>query len=126
MTQDASKVQNGTLKCTGTNNAGLKFDARKVGNIYDEFDTLIKTVNKYINFEEIPGYAFGVKNEKLKFATVKVVLHNANFIDPLREPILNLMRHVRPIVTSHDVKLSLDFLIPLEYDEDLEVVEWDV
>lgn len=127
MTQDASKVQNGTLKCTGTNDAGLKFDARKVGHIYKEFDNLIKTINKYINFEGIMGYAFGVKNEKLKFAIVKVVLRDANDIKSIKKPVIDIMKHLRPVITAHDVKLSLKFLVPLEFDEyDYDVVEWDV
>lgn len=129
MVQDATKVQNGTLKCTGTNDAGLKFDARTVGNIYKEFDTLIKTVNKYINSSGILGYAYGDKSEKYKYATVIIMLHDVRDIETLKKPVLNLIKAVRSLITAHDVEVDLKFETPLtctEWVTDNETVEWDV
>lgn len=127
MVEDSTKIYNGTIKATGTNNTELDFDARKVGNIYNEFDTLVKTINKYINSSGILGYAFSSINEKLKFATIRIVLHNLQDADSLRKPVLNLMKSVRSLVTAHDVKLNLEFIFPIDYTlYKRETVEWDV
>lgn len=128
MVEDNTKIQNGTLNCTGTNDTELDFDARKVGNIYNEFDTLVKTINKYINSSGILGYAYGDKSEKYKYATVIIMLHDVNDIETLKKPVLNLIKAVRSLITAHDVEVELQFKTPLTYTEwnDGETVEWDV
>lgn len=128
MVEDSTKIYNGTIKATGTNNTELDFDARKVGHIYKEFDTLVKTINKYINSSGILGYAHGDKSEEYKHATVVIVLHDVNDIDTLKKPVLKLIKAVRSLITAHDVEVDLQFKTPLTYTEwnDGETVEWDV
>lgn len=129
MVEDNTKIQNGTLNCTGTNDTSLEFDARTVGGIYKEFDTLVKTINKYINSSGILGYAYGDKSEKYKYATITIVLHDVNDIETLKKPVLNLIKAVRSLITAHDVELNLQFETALtctEWVEDGETVEWDV
>lgn len=129
MVEDNTKIQNGTLNCTGTNDTSLEFDARTVGGIYKEFDTLVKTINKYINSSGILGYAYGDKSEKYKYATIIIMLHDVNDIETLKKPVLNLIKAVRSLITAHDVELNLQFETALtctEWVEDSETVEWDV
>ena len=134
MVEDNTKIQNGTLNCTGTNDTSLDFDARTVGGIYKEFDTLVKTINKYLNSSGILGYAYGDKSEKYKYATITIVLHDVNDIETLKEPVRNLIKSVRSLITAHDVDVILEFSTPCtctmwEGDDSWlegETVEWDV
>jgi hypothetical protein len=129
MVEDNTKIQNGTLNCTGTNDTSLEFDARTVGGIYKEFDTLVKTINKYINSSGILGYAYGDKSEKYKYATIIIMLHDVNDIETLKKPVRNLIKAVRSLITAHDVELNLKFETPLtctDWVKDGETVEWDV
>ena len=74
LVENGRKIQDGTLNGAGTTNTGLEFDARKVGNIFVDFDRAVNTINKYMESKEVPGEAYGFKDEKNKKAQIKVVL----------------------------------------------------
>ena len=118
-------IQDGTLNGAGTTNTELEFDARKVGSIFADFDRAVNTINKYMESKEVPGEAYGFKDERNKMAQIKVVLKHKDDFKTVEHEIREQLRMRHQQMTAYNVEVNLIF--ETEDDEFIseEVVEWD-
>jgi hypothetical protein len=125
LVKDGNKIQDGTMNATGTNDANVDFDARKVGNIFADFERAVKTINKYMESQKVPGEAYGFKDEENKMAQITVVLKHKDDFKTVEHEIREQLRMRRQQMTAYNVEVDLIF--GTETDELIseEVVEWD-
>ncbi len=118
-------IQDGTLNGAGTTNTELEFDARKVGNIFADFDRAVNTINRYMESKEVPGEAYGLKDERNKMAQITVVLKHKNDFKTVEHEIREQLRMRHQQMTAYNVEINLIF--KTEEDEVIseEVVEWN-
>lgn len=109
MATDGSKAQDGTMNATGTNNALVDFDTRKVGSIFIDFNRAINTINRYLKTKEVKGRAYGLKNEKKKEALITVQLINREDYIKVEKEIRAQLTMRREQMTAYDVELTLVF-----------------
>ena len=125
LVKDGSNIQDGTMNATGTNDANVDFDARKVGNIFVDFDRAVKTINKYLESKEVPGEAYGFKDEENKMAQIKVVLKHKDDFKKVEREIREQLRMRRQQMTAYNVEVDLIFGTEMDEFISEEVVEWD-
>ena len=118
-------IQDGTLNGAGTTNTELEFDARKVGNIFADFDRAVNTINKYMESKEVPGEAYGLKDEKNKMAQITVVLKHKNDFKTIEHEIREQLRMRHQQMTAYNVEVNLIFKTEENELISEEVVEWD-
>ncbi|AEG18669.1 hypothetical protein [Methanobacterium paludis] len=116
MVSDNTKVQDGTMNATGTNDAGKDFDAReamKKNGIYDRFDNLIKTIRAFITSGNYNAWVTSRKDRERKIATVEVMVDYKDTADMLKDKIVSIMEVTRDQVVAPDVTLELEFRAPV-------------
>lgn len=113
MTMDSSKVQNGTLKCANTNDSSLDFDARTVGDVYDDFKILVKTIrNNVSSRSDINAFVTSYQDEMN--AVVCVIVGDDKDEKKLTPELTEIMRLCRNRAVSHRGTLKLRFFKPVE------------
>lgn len=109
MVEDASKIMNGTLKSTGTNNSHLDFDARDTGKYQKKaIDTLIRTLRHYINFKEANAFVVSeVRDEKI---TIGVLTWSQEDLDLIKDNIIETVKDLKDKIVPVRVPLGLEFI----------------
>ncbi|AEG18185.1 hypothetical protein [Methanobacterium paludis] len=125
MVKDKNKIQDGTLNGAGTTNTELEFDARKVGNIFADFDRAVKTIKKYMESKKVKGEAYGFRDERNKMAQITVVLKNKDDFKTVEHEIREQLRMRRQQMTAYNVEVDLIFETNVDELISEEVVEWD-
>jgi hypothetical protein len=72
LVKDGSNIQDGTMNATGTNDANVDFDARKVGNIFIDFDRAVNTINRYRNHKKFQAKLIVLKMKKISWHKSKL------------------------------------------------------
>lgn len=109
MVEDASKIMNGTLKSTGTNNSHLNFDARDTEKYQRKaIDTLTKTLRHYINFKE--ANAFVVSKVQDKKVTIEILTWSKEDLDLIKDNIIETVGDLKDKIVPVRVPLELKFI----------------
>lgn len=125
MVEDKSKIYNGTLRATGTNNTHLKFDARKVTDIYSNFKGLIKTIRRNISSRD-DVHAFVTSRRKGNKAYIWVVCEDDQDEERLRDELLTIIKVCRDKVGSHKSQVYLKFMKPSDLETiSMYMIPWD-
>ena len=122
---ETDKPQDGTMNVTGTNDANVDFDARKVGNIFANFDRAVKTIKKYLESKKVPGEAYGFRDERNKMAQITVVLKNKDDFKTVEHEIREQLRMRRQQMTAYNVEVDLIFETNVGEIISEEVLEFD-
>lgn len=122
MVSDNTKVQDGTMNATGTNNATVEFDARKANKgIFADFDRAVDTINRYLKSKGVEGEAEGCKHEDTKLAEIIITLENIDDFKTVEHEIKAQLKMRRQQMTAYNVALYLAF----ESEENQEEWIWD-
>lgn len=126
MVEDNTKIQNGTLNCTGTNDTSLEFDARSVGEVFTGFNKTMKSITRYLKFKGVKASVSSLKSEINSEVALIVTLQNREDLKSVEKEILGQMRMNRLKMTSRRVTVHLVFkdMHNLETLEDY-IVPWD-
>ena len=125
LVENGRKIQEGTLNRAGTTNTGLEFDARKVGNIFADFERAVKTIKKYLESKKVPGEAYGFKDERNKMTQIIVVLKNKDDFKKVEHEIREQLRMRRQQMTAYNVEVNLIFETNVGETISKEIVEFD-
>ncbi len=113
------------MNATGTNDANVDFDARKVGNIFTDFDRAVKTIKKYLESKKVTGEAYGFRDERNKLAQITVVLKNKEDFKTVEHEIREQLRMRRQQMTAYNVEVDLIFETNVGETISEEVLEFD-
>jgi hypothetical protein len=122
---ETDKPQDGTMNATGTNDANVDFDARKVGNIFADFDRAVKTIKKYLESQKVTGEVYGFRDERNKMAQITVVLKNKDDFKTVEHEIREQLQMRRQQMTAYNVELKLIFETNVGEPISKEVLEFD-